>query len=554
MDSTRFAANPVRVMERGESRISTREDIRDGVYGLEVRWIAWDSGFRGSGLRVGDRVIGDGGGFYDAEVAKKQGVIGGAGGEDRRIQALGLGAGSPLLLWVVRDGQQVAITGTLRGPQLYRRNGKPVLGMEGPEEFERGPFTTQWGQWYRGFVELAMAILPGWDYISGFDSRQYLVRARENEARVLHAEAEYPGPWAQAVREDYDAMVRIAAGEVRDLPASALEYRALGEARAQRITAAGKEALAALRAALGDKLTAAPARAPHPFKDGMEGLVGKTFEFPQVTDRDVLVESRRGWFVLGPMSSPFLVERAAPELRPMFEATDKYIERVHPQLRKRRFLLIGEIEPQPALVSDPDRRVTVVGPKVRPLAVEITDDENRDKSFFVDLRPEHNPERTFAGAEALLLMPRAQLRDDLGPGVVMQVFVEALKLGDFDTWRACFAPWRVRPWFRDDQRHLVIDLSWPVMSNDQTAASTWDRSRRFLLEDVYAVEVARVESPPRVVFADETRRVEEVEVGLVHVGRFDGEYRTFTASKLHRRWRLQRLDGGPWRVTEEQGL
>jgi hypothetical protein len=41
---------------------------------------------------------------------------------------------------------------------------------------------------------------------------------------------------------------------------------------------------------------------------------------------------------------------------------------------------------------------------------------------------------------------------------------------------------------------------------------------------------------------------------LDHVGLIDGEYRTFSDINVHRVWRLQRLNGGPWKITEVQRL
>jgi hypothetical protein len=53
---------------------------------------------------------------------------------------------------------------------------------------------------------------------------------------------------------------------------------------------------------------------------------------------------------------------------------------------------------------------------------------------------------------------------------------------------------------------------------------------------------------------DPLPRVESVRVILDHVGLIDGEYRTFSDINVHRVWRLQRLNGGPWKITEAQRL
>ena len=49
-------------------------------------------------------------------------------------------------------------------------------------------------------------------------------------------------------------------------------------------------------------------------------------------------------------------------------------------------------------------------------------------------------------------------------------------------------------------------------------------------------------------------RVQRVRATINHIGR-DGEgWRTFTNGRLHRRWTLERLDEGPWRITDAWGI
>ena len=48
--------------------------------------------------------------------------------------------------------------------------------------------------------------------------------------------------------------------------------------------------------------------------------------------------------------------------------------------------------------------------------------------------------------------------------------------------------------------------------------------------------------------------IDQVGCVLDHVGQFDGGFRTFMTSFVHRNWVLQRRDGGPWRITEVQSL
>ncbi len=48
--------------------------------------------------------------------------------------------------------------------------------------------------------------------------------------------------------------------------------------------------------------------------------------------------------------------------------------------------------------------------------------------------------------------------------------------------------------------------------------------------------------------------VDEVTIFVDHFGLFKGEYRSFNGSKVNRIWRLQRLDGGPWKIASLQHL
>jgi len=45
------------VLDSIVSGVTTTEEIEAEPYGFRVTWIRWDSGFRDSGLRMGDRVV-----------------------------------------------------------------------------------------------------------------------------------------------------------------------------------------------------------------------------------------------------------------------------------------------------------------------------------------------------------------------------------------------------------------------------------------------------------------------------------------------------------------
>jgi hypothetical protein len=245
-------------------------------------------------------------------------------------------------------------------------------------------------------------------------------------------------------------------------------------------------------------------------------------------------------------------------------AADRYIEKVNPSFGRRKIAFIGVVEPLPALVSDVVKNHTLVGLRVKPIAALVTADDDPPRRFFVEMRPERASDEAFAGEAQLLAFGRPQLLPEMSPEEVLRTFFGCLKAGDFETFRACFATWKVREWFESDSSFLYVDLTWTT-ANQQDAVSIFDRSRKRLLDDVYGLEVAEV-SPVRVVYdaaqqsagspgaAAGPRTVEEVRLRVNHIGRIGQEFRTFAGGDLHRKWTLQRLDDGPWRIVDAQAL
>jgi hypothetical protein len=289
--------------------------------------------------------------------------------------------------------------------------------------------------------------------------------------------------------------------------------------------------------------------------------VGKIVELPEIGDRDILFETKRSWFQIGRSQGVYLIARQSDAVKPLFAATDRYIEKVNPSFGRRKIAFVGTVEPLPALVSDAVRSVTLVGLRVTPLAALVASDDDPAQRLCVDMRPERKGEEAFAGEAQLLAVGRPRLTPEMAPEEVLRAHFESLKVADFETFRACYATWMVREWFERDSSHLWVDSTWTI-ANERDAASLFDRSRKRLLDDVYGLEVAAV-SPARVVYdasrqpaggAAEPRLVEEVRILVNHIGRSGEEFRTFAGGDLHRRWTLQRLDDGPWRLVDAQPI
>ena len=245
------------------------------------------------------------------------------------------------------------------------------------------------------------------------------------------------------------------------------------------------------------------------------------------------------------------MDRHADGIKRLYAATDEYTEIVDPEFRDYRATIVGVVRPEPALVSDAYRNITVSGMRVEPLAALVTNASAGDRRLFVDLRP-GKADEPFAGAAALASgIRRSPLADNAAPADVLMTAFEALKMGDIKTWLACYANWMVRRSYEKGDSYLYVDRTWEVMT-ERSSTSAWDNARKRLISDVYGIEVARV-GPVRTIF-DGAPRVQEVRVVVNHIGKIGGDYRTFAGAMLHRRWDLQRLDDGPWRITSTFAL
>jgi hypothetical protein len=469
--------------ERGVSKVQTEALRDDADFARRVRWIEWDSGWRGSGLQVGDRVVADQGEAYTAETDRRGAALG-ATSEAERWAALGLGVGDAVTAVVVRGGQRQTLTGRLTEPTGTLRNaeGQPILGEGGPVRHAKDGFDYDWQAWYNQFQDLAQSVLAGWDATVGYDTRLLRERIVPLGERVAFLGRTYPGAFARAVREDYDAMLAMVAGEQRTLAPADLEYRQLGEQRAAQVAQAAEGAYQAMLAELAGEMVAEPFPAPDPFAEDIRGWVGKVVQLPEIGDRDLVLEVKRSWYRVGGSRGLYLLDRHAESMQPLYVGLSKYIEQVHPGLRQRRLAFVGAVEPAPALVSDLRRGSTDVGLRVRTVGVLVTDAEEPTRRLFVDMRPGRGSGETFAGAGALPSLGWPALDPAAGPGAVMKGFFDCLKLADFEQWRACFATWLVREWFKSDGSYLYVDQTWTTV-NDRDAASLWDQGRQRLLDE-----------------------------------------------------------------------
>lgn len=256
---------------------------------------------------------------------------------------------------------------------------------------------------------------------------------------------------------------------------------------------------------------------------------------PEIGNRDWVSQGGHNYFAIGREGGWYFVDLAKPEAARMFEAQFRYQKYVQPNISER-YAVIGRINPTPRVLVVQGR--AAAGFEVVPLGVTI------GNALFVDLRMS-----TFAGEELLGVPAGPRLSDSASPRAVMSAFFHALKVGDEQTWRGLFATW----WAEDWKEEGVLYHPFHKYSLD----SEWVRARRQILGAVYDVRVIYVSDPKKVIQGTEFPKapvIEQVTVEVDHVGKFDDGYHAFTDINVRRVWRLQRRDGGAWRIAEGRGL
>jgi hypothetical protein len=276
----------------------------------------------------------------------------------------------------------------------------------------------------------------------------------------------------------------------------------------------------------------------------VEQLAGRVVELSGLTQRNLRSDAGHPWFIAGdPRSGFYFLDAETPEVQRFFDAQLAYQRAVSPELRER-YRLFGEVLPEPRMLVVDGR--AEAGLSLRLLGAVV------DDTVFVDLRAEPSHPGAFAGQALTEGASSITVPDEAAPEAVLDACFEALKLGHPDAWRALFADWRAE---RLSSGHVHFNASVPT--GESTFLREWESARRLLANDVCGVKRVRVH--PVTVLLEGTEfegapSVRECRIEVEHVGRFDGEYRSFKDFRLHRVWVLQSLEGGPWRILEARGL
>lgn len=504
-----------------------------------VEWINWDSDFRRE-LRVNDRIIGVDGASLAAMLQPQQTFKGiGQYGEGQYWIEIGAAAGQEVTLSVLRDDEPVTVRGHL-GTNVfyYDRDGKSALAPGGPARLARDTFDSAWSGWYES-LQKALSLLLTRVWINRTPTRPALAEMLAHQPRIDYLLANYPGLFAQTLHDDWHQVVELVSGKRADPPIN-LEYRTIGAQRIA-IAIAKENATKAWHAVRQDtaseRIAAAPATSPFARTEA----VGKLVELPALGNHNMLNDLGKAFFAAGSRTDGYwFMMLDSPAAQQFYEVLSRFQGQINPQISEHyRFL---------ARVLDDAWMLTVDGRATSGIAVEPIAALAGDDEMFVDLR--RTPPQ-FAGQAELSVFATTP-RDDTSSVSVIEAMIQAVKAGDEVTWRSVFAPWRTQ--FGRGGR-TIINMSYA--DDPRMYESDWDRSRRNIMSKVYDVRIAHAEKIRRVLTRDTDNGLPDVDQTVVwvdHYGLFDGEHRVFQEAGLNRRWPLQRIDGGPWRIITIQAL
>jgi hypothetical protein len=320
-----------------------------------------------------------------------------------------------------------------------------------------------------------------------------------------------------------------------------LSYRDAAKERREQLRAAAKSEHQAYATAQAETLTAA-FPAPDPYETEAGSIEGRLVCIDRVSPRNMRNDGVQAWYILGDRSQGwYFLDVYSPEVVRMWDAILAYQRQVTPFLGESyTFYLRLSEEP---MMRGQDGDEVAMGFKTRLVAAFIG-----GELFIQDLESE---QPKVAGNDILQGTAMPPLAEDASPEEVAERRIAAVKLLRQDVWEDLFADWTVS----EDMASKPIFLPYGLGDNEKR--SGWEDSQKRLFSDVLDVKVLSSSEVYTVLPGDptdDTPHVEACEVIIEHVGEVDGEYRSFKDSWLTHQWRLQRKDGGPWRLVHPRAL
>jgi len=525
---------PEKLLDSFHTGLVTGEEVEARPYGFRVTWIKWDSGFRGTDLQIGDRIIGIDGMLYGVRERAAADQAPGGYAEDQYWATHGSRDGRPVKLTVWRDGETAEIVGALRADRYYTTSdGRRALSPQGPDAMKNDGFDNSWAAWLEKFENRVSNILDG-GWQRHLNIRVELADALDEAARIEFLLKNYPGPFATTTKADFDRLIESLKGRKYELTPEDLAYRSLTTHRVQDVVAAAKAA----RVAFLGSSKAVPLDSIPPtdaIRDDRRSIAGKCVILPPVSD--LISEAGHGWFCVGGQGITLvLVGLESAQMTAVLRAVYRYQQLVEPGIDETHEMIV-RLTDTPKMVATP--RAAYVG-----ILGEVIADTVGGK-VFVDLTTDEAEPR-FANEANIHKMPKVEIRSSSSPEEVMNAFIAALKLGDQDLWASFFASWTCG---KDDFDKYIYDPEGGPEPNSLNME--YVHARKMIMSEVYDVRVAKV-GRTRILL--DKPKIEAVTIELDHVGLFDGEYRAYRDAELERIWRLQRVDGGPWRITSIQSI
>ncbi|MGH8446550.1 MAG: hypothetical protein ACREVL_14855 [Solimonas sp.] len=528
--------------------LSAESRLDESPPNFRVTWIAWHSGFCGSGLQVGDRIVAVQGRPVErpadgiALQRYTQGFIG-QPSEHQSWAAQGLADGAPLTLTVRRhhpagEGwQQLDVQGQLR---LQRRwqddSGRQLLSAEGPGLHDRDGQPEPWGRWLDEILPRALGVaLDGIWQQAGASTRYELQELQKLGPQVAYLAEKHPGPCASAVSDDYRRALANLDAPRAPLTEADLAWRQQADTRIAEVRRLAQDAWQqALAAHAAETVAAFPA--PNPLLDDPAQIVGKYLVLPPIANRDWVVEGHHNWWAARDGNGVWLCDTEHPQALQVRLAARRYQRRISPDLRAE-YQLLARVLPEPRLLFASG--MIFKGYTVAPVAALVGD------AMFVACTADGEP--PFAGEDSTQTHV-TRPPDDATPRQLIEALIKAAKLGDQDGFNSLFAPWLLST--RKGQTMVFANPA-PVSNDD------WERTRRWLSQRVADVRVVWVDDVYLLASPDAfagAAKIEATEVEVEHWGVFDGQTHAFMATGLNRRWPLQRIDGGPWRIARAQNI
>ncbi len=497
-------------------------------------------------MQIGDLITGvDGKKYEKIKDANVSSLAIGQYLESTGWEKVGAKDGQEIALDVIRGQERLQVRGKLRSEKIYLQDdNRRSLSPNGPLILSNDGFENSWSTWYENFVKKASYLLDSvWERWGTFNNKRELAEQEDHKPRIDYLVKNYPGQFADSVLADWNKVRQCLVGPKIEPSSVDLQYREIGEKRLEAAKdAAGKSYHALLTEVAGESVE------PFPVKDvdRRSEVVGKVVELPWITFRNFINDLGRSYAVMGSSRDGFyFVDIASAEMTAFFGAWFRFKASVNPNISER-YRMIGRILDDPRMLTY--QQQPVKGLMVRVLGVLAGDEE-----LFVDLRnvKTGSDVAPFAGEDLLANTAGIQVPDDASPAQVIETMIKAIKYADEDSWKNLFASWRV--FTKEDM--IMVDSSFtqssPALKRD------WEYSRKLINNQVYDARVGRV-SPVRVLSQGtpdgKIPRIEQVTVFIFHVGFFNGEYQAFSDLTVQRLWKLQRINGGPWRIVESNHL